>query len=156
MRRIGGELTGGAAATVQQCQAWVAQLGAGLYRAGVRYCKKGVLVKQVQDRLLELGYEIDADGFFRPQSARGIAQFQQAQVLSISAFIDPRPSPPCWAEDRKPWQTNGKRTDAESSSASRSCCLSQLDGIVSGTWPSNQGRAASRFARVAIAQLAAL
>jgi hypothetical protein len=29
VRRIGGELTSGAAATVQQCRAWVAQLGAG-------------------------------------------------------------------------------------------------------------------------------
>lgn len=52
-------------------------------------CKKGSLVQQVQDRLLELGYEIDSDGFFGPQSARAIAQFQQAQGLTVSAVIDP-------------------------------------------------------------------
>ncbi len=52
-------------------------------------CKKGPLVQQVQSRLVELGYEIDADGFFGPKSARAIAHFQRAQGLTVSAVIDP-------------------------------------------------------------------
>jgi len=36
-----------------------------------------------------LGYTIDVDGFFGPQSARAIAHFQQAQGLTVSAVIDP-------------------------------------------------------------------
>ncbi len=52
-------------------------------------CRKGLLVQQVQRRLVELGYTVDVDGFFGPQSARAIAHFQRAQGLTVSAVIDP-------------------------------------------------------------------
>lgn len=63
-------------------------------------CKKGSLVQQVQRRLVELGYTIDVDGFFGPQSARAIAHFQQAQRFDPSPRSSThRRSPPWWVEE---------------------------------------------------------
>lgn len=51
-------------------------------------CLKGETVRRAQVALQQLGYAIDADGYFGPASARAVAAFQRANGMTISAVLD--------------------------------------------------------------------
>ena len=51
-------------------------------------CVKGDTVRRAQVALQQLGYAIDADGYFGPASARAVASYQRANGMTISAVLD--------------------------------------------------------------------
>jgi len=51
-------------------------------------CLKGDTVRRAQEALRQLGYSIDADGYFGPASSRAVASYQRANGMTISAVLD--------------------------------------------------------------------
>jgi peptidoglycan hydrolase-like protein with peptidoglycan-binding domain len=63
----------------------------------LRRGSNGPDVRDMQQRLSDLGYSLDVDGNFGPGTATAVTQFQQAKGLGSDGIVDPNTWKALWA-----------------------------------------------------------
>jgi len=74
----------------------------------VKLCQRGLPVMNVQIRLVEIGYEVDVDGFFGPETRDAVRAFQRDADLEVDGLVGTA----TWAALNA---GNGAGTDADAS-----------------------------------------